>query len=184
MKNLIPLVLALFLFGCNSQKEGQSETPNSLLAVNEGDKEKVMEENTQAEEKSTEINAQVGIDFLHSYIKNNTSSGEGLEIVEWTKSSTFVTDKFKNTLEKMVSDAWKAEPEYGLGFDPILDAQDNPDSFEVLELNQETGHLIAKGKGAGWDSFKVSMKLVNQNGKTLVDGCGAVNLSEDKRAER
>jgi hypothetical protein len=35
-----------------------------------------------------------------------------------------------------------------------------------------------------WTEFKLTMKVIEENGNWLVDGCGIVNIPQDKRAER
>ncbi|MEW7279495.1 hypothetical protein ABW636_12950 [Aquimarina sp. 2201CG1-2-11] len=121
----------------------------------------------------------MAINFLNSYIKNNSSLG----VIEWTKTSSLVTENFKKELENIVTKAREEDPELGLGFDPILDAQDYPDEgVELLNFDSETGYVIVKG--IKWDSFNLTMKVIAKNGKVLVDGSGTINIPEDKRSER
>jgi len=71
----------------------------------------------------------------------------------------------------------------GLGADPIFDAQDYPSKgFELESIDETTNYLTMKGKD--WSEFKLTMKVVEENGKWLVDGCGIVNIPKDKRAAR
>src|SRR5690554_3270248 len=94
-----------------------------------------------------------------------------------------VSNDFTTALEKMVAEAYEREPEYGLGFDPNLDAQDYPDGgFKLLRFKEATG--LATVYGVEEENFHINIQLVSQNGRTLVDGCGAINLPEELRLER
>lgn len=161
MKYIILIILAFFLFRCDSQSEKSNE--NEL--------------------RSTEINSQVGIDFLNSYIENCNQMQGSTDVVEWTRSSKVATDKFKTELENLVVNARKENPELGLGFDPIFDAQDYLDEgIRLFEFDAETGFLTVKG--INWESFKVTMRLISQDGQTKVDGCGIINIPKDKSTSR
>jgi hypothetical protein len=86
-------------------------------------------------------------------------------------------------LKKIIEDAYEKEPEVGLDFDPILDAQDYPDKgFELESLDEKTNYLTVRGKD--WADFKLTIKIIEENGNWLVDGCGIINIPTDKRAKR
>lgn len=177
MKYILPIIVSLLLLACNSQKEKQPVTSNS------GSVPPTKSKSIVRAKASEGINSRVGLDFINAYIDISNKRNEPIGIVEWVKATPLATQKFKRELEKMVNNAWEQDPELGLGFDPIFDAQDYPEEgVEILEFNAETGYLIVKG--IKWESFNVTMKLVSQKGQTLVDGCGVINIPEDKRAER
>ena len=177
MKYIIPLIFTLALLGCESKKEKLSEVSESDM------KSSVLKDSKEIENTPTNLNFQVALDFLNAYIKHSNDSEDGLDMVQWTRASPLATDKFKTELLKLVNEAWKEDPEIGLGFDPIFDAQDYPDEgVELLDFDSETGYLVVKG--IKWDSFNVTMKIVHQNGQTMVEGCGVINIPEEKRAER
>lgn len=177
MKYILPVVLSLLLLSCESKKENSTEiaTPKADTATITIAKEHV--------EMAAKLDPQVAVDFLNSYIKSCNSGDENNGIVEFTQSSPLATDQFKSNLKKLVRDAFAEDPVMGLGFDPLFDAQDYPDKgVELLDFNSETGYLTVKG--IKWEDFKVTMKVVEQDGQTMVDGCGVINIPEDKRAER
>jgi hypothetical protein len=39
-------------------------------------------------------------------------------------------------------------------------------------------------KGKDWTDFKLTIKVVLENGKWLIDGCGIVNIPNEKRSKR
>jgi 1,4-alpha-glucan branching enzyme len=88
----------------------------------------------------------------------------------------------KKEMKKLFDEAERQDPEMGLGFDPILDAQDNPEEFEIETADAKTGYVIVRGKD--WKDFRVAMVLKQEDGKWLVDGCGAVNVPKGKRIAR
>ena len=82
----------------------------------------------------------------------------------------------------MLEQGWKDEPYVGLDSDPIFDGNAYPEKgFELLSTDN-TDFITVKGKN--WDTYKVTMKVVYQNKKWLVDGCGIINIPKEKRAER
>ena len=173
----IPAILTLTLVSCDKKNENQLESSSTSVEVAPKYSSKVSGENI------VNLDAQVAVDFLNGYIQYCNSDNENKDIVEYTQSSPLVTNNFKAEVKKIIEDAFAAEPEIGLGFDPLFDAQDYPDEgVELLDFNAETGYLMVKGKK--WKDFRVAMKVIAQDGKTLVDGCGVVNIPEDKQAER
>ncbi len=177
MKYIIPIIVSLLLLSCNSTKEKQTKTPKPDSSIN------IKKDSVEVEKASAEINTQIALNFLNSYIDNNNKMKEAIGIIEWIKATPFATENLKYELEKKINDAWEKDPELGLGFDPIFDAQDYPnEGVKLLDFDSETGYLTVSG--IKWESFTVTMKIINQNGQTLVDGCGVINIPEDKRAKR
>jgi hypothetical protein len=129
------------------------------------------------------IQIATGLKFINDYVKNSTSSKHFVEIDKWVESNKLVSKAFKTNFEKLMKEAYKNDPEMGLGFDPIFDAQDFPEKgFELESYNKETGFMTVKG--IEWSDFKVTMKLVKIKDKWLVDGCGVINIPENKRSPR
>jgi hypothetical protein len=125
----------------------------------------------------------VALKFINDYVANTNKMKESTGIVEWVNSNEDVSKKFKIELTKMIEDAYKSEPEYGLGFDPIFDAQDRPDDgFKLYKFDTISNYLTVEGKS--WKDFTVRMKIKEVNSKWLVDGCGVINIPENEQAER
>ena len=128
-------------------------------------------------------NFQVALNFINSYKEFCDSKDPGKDVLVWMNKNQLVTQTFKQLHKTMIEDAIEKDPELGLGFDPIFDAQDYPDQgFEILTSDDETGYLTVRGKD--WTEFNLSMKLIQSGDKWLVDGCGIVNIPETKRAGR
>ncbi len=103
--------------------------------------------------------------------------------MDWVNSNGLVTERFKSKLRKITNEAYQNDPESGLDSDPIVDAQDYPENgFELEILDRETNYLTVRGRN--WLQFKLTMKVVNENGNWLVDGSGMINIPDNKRAER
>jgi len=125
----------------------------------------------------------IALTFINSYIDNCNKMKESIGIIEWVNSNNLATNRFKTEVKTMIEEAFKIEPELGLGFDPIFDAQDYPDEgFELESFDSETNYVVVKGKN--WADFKLTIKMVLENNKWLVDGCGIVNVPNDKRSTR
>lgn len=104
-------------------------------------------------------------------------------IVEWVNSNQDTSQEFKAGLTKIIEEAYKVDPEYGLGFDPIFDAQDYPENgFKLAEFDSISNYLIVEAKT--WKGFIIKMKIKEVNNKWLVDGCGVINIPKTEQAER
>lgn len=173
---LIPILL-VFLASCSTAPEEGEDSETSGTEVSE------TEESDVENSATLELDSKVAVDFVNSYIDNWNKMSKAVEMVKWTEASPLATLNLKNALKKMVADANKEDPEMGLGFDPLLDAQDYPDEGVVLaSFDKETG--VALLKGVNWDTYEVAVKLVVENDKVMVDGCGVVNMPKNLRATR
>lgn len=175
MKKLLAFAIVLFLISCQSKTEKSSEIPMTKLEP------AVTEKIINSEETSDELNPQLAVDFMNSYIKSRM--GEYIDILEWTEANPNASEKLKSALKEMYDKAWEEDPIVGLGFDPFFDAQDFPMTVELSKFDKETGYVTIKGI-CDWDEYRVRMKVIDENGKMLVDGCGVVNIPEDKQARR
>ena len=171
MKNLILLISIAFLIVSCGQTSGEKSNGK-------------MNENTEETTASLATgDLDFALDFINGYIDNLNSTEEEIDLVAWAKSNKLVTPEFTKDLTKIIEDANRENPEWGLGADPILDAQDYPDSGFKIVLHDPITNLIYL-EGIDWDDFKLTMKAKSVNGKWLVDGCGVVNMPEEDRAER
>lgn len=147
-------------------------------------REKVeQEQKTDAIEPTIEDKAdrtQSALAFINEYNDNRNKMAEGVNIVDWVTSNNLTTRRFKEELKILLDEAYKVEPEVGLDFDPILNAQDNPDKgFEIESFDEPTNYLTVKG--IDWPDFKVVIKVVEENGNWLVDGCGIINIPKERQ---
>lgn len=127
---------------------------------------------TQDVETSDNEAVNVALNFINAYINIEDSKNE------WFASCDMVTTSLKEKFKKMIDDAWEEDPEMGLGYDPILDAQDYPDEgFELSSYDEKEGYIFLKGKNE--EQFTVTIKVVKQNGKWLVDGSGHINIPKE-----
>ncbi len=102
---------------------------------------------------------------------------------KFVNSSSLTTNNFKTELKKIVDNATNEDPEMGLDFDPIIDGQDHPDQgFELESFDSKTNFAVVKGKNL--PDFKVTIKVVLEGNKWLVDGCGVINIPKDKQSKR
>lgn len=117
---------------------------------------------------------EVALTFLHSYLDYLNDRNVKIGRVEWIRKQTTVTENFKTTLTKFI------ESSEFLDFDPILDAQDYPEGFEIYETDSE--FVIVKG--TDWPGFKLTLKLLKVGKEWLVDGSGVINVPKERRRKR
>jgi hypothetical protein len=125
----------------------------------------------------------VALQFINLYVDNCNKMKESTGIIEWVNSNNLTTDRFKTELKSIIDQAYNADPDMGLGADPIFDAQDYPDKgFELGSFDNKTNFVVVKGKD--WPYFKLTMKMALENDRWLVDGCGIINIPDNKRIAR
>ena len=121
--------------------------------------------------------------FINDYVRflNKQFDGEtDTASFEWIQQHPLLSDRFKSTYKKLIDEALKADPELGLDFDPILDAQDYPeDGYEIKKRDTVNNYVIISTKEHL--GFHLPMKLIKYYGRWLVDGSGVINIPIDKR---
>ena len=165
MKNMLSLVPLYLLISCNAQSnettDGRNITTDSL--------------NTGA--------CETALRFANSYIGNTGNINQQKTDSSWLYVNTTLTEIFKSKYRMLVDSANKADPEFGLGFDPILDAQDFPDKgFEMKDCKPESGYVTLQGKD--WKDFYLVIKVIQQDNIWKVDGSGVINIPPDKRIKK
>lgn len=168
MHKLLP-ILFFTLLSCteNAVSEKTTSTTNSSTSVSS------LAENQQS----------VALKFINGYVENANLMGKAIETRKWVAQNPLVTESFKKAVTKLIDDAEKADPELGLDFDPIFDAQDYPEEgFALEKADEKTGFVTVVGKK--WTDFRLKLRLVQVNGNWLVDGAGVVNIQAKQRATR
>lgn len=114
---------------------------------------------------------QIAVKFMNDYVRILDNRKTNTE--EWIKNNQILTVKFKAEYKKSVTGY----------FDPILDAQDYPDKgFKIVKSDSISGYVILQG--IDWENFFLTVKIVLQDNKWLIDGAGIVNIPENKRSKR
>jgi hypothetical protein len=117
-------------------------------------------------------------DYVDFYNKNGLPTKSGI----WVNNNELATEQFKITYKEIIEHAIKDDPETGLGFDPIFDAQDYPEKgFEFLSSDND-GYVTLKG--IDWPDFTTVVKIKLVGSKWMVDGAGVVNVPDGKKAKR
>jgi hypothetical protein len=189
MKNLSLILLLLIAFSCNKKDRiNFSETKEHIeLKTHEKKESKTniskSEKKIDIKEKeilvtdSTSI-AYVALNFINRYTENSNQMNDRIEIVEWVNSNPNASKKFKNELKRIMDEADMADPELGLGFDPIFNAQDFPDKgFKLMDFDTISGIVNVKDKILD-NGFRMKIKLIKEKDKWFVNGMGIINMPE------
>jgi hypothetical protein len=132
--------------------------------------------------------ADVANGFFDDYIKYNADvyNRKTAETdIQWIQRNEKLTDNFKKSYKTLIEQAQQQDPEMGLGFDPIFDAQDYPDQgLKVVDCEQQSNLVTLAGKDKTWENFKVVVKVINTKKGWLVDGAGVINIPKNKQASR
>ena len=171
MKKLIFLISMTFCIMSCTQNSGDK----SLLTGSE---------NTAGSRDSLTVDKlDFALEFINGYVDDLKKNESATDLVDWANSNKLVTPEFKKDLSRIVDEANRENPEIGLEYDPIFDAQDYPsEGFELLSLDPVSNLVYLRGKD--WNEFKLTLKAKCVDGVWLVDGCGSVNVPEKDRDER
>ncbi|MCK9451615.1 MAG: hypothetical protein M0Q90_07990 [Bacteroidales bacterium] len=154
-----------------------------LLTIGLSACQSVPTENNSSEEIETSkipVKHEVAGQFINAYADFCYDRTAEIGILNWVKGQENVSADFKTELEKIIVEAETQNPDYGLEFDPIFEAQDFPDVFVIDSYD---GNFVTL-RGKKLPDFKLVMKVVEVNGSWLVDGSGVVNIPEEKRVKR
>jgi hypothetical protein len=167
MRAIVVMILGVTLVSCSSQHNEENKTgeqPGGSVQTN------------PVSQPSTPVEASVN--FLQSYCSYSADMTIPKEDPEaWVGRSGLVTENFLKTFHAL------CHTEEGLDYDPILVAQDIPDStFAVVRYDSTAGFVTVRGIHD--TSYVIVVKPVLQNGKWLIDGVGDVNIPEDRRPRR
>ncbi len=139
--------------------------------------------NSQEQDIKTDTRIKNAMTFINGYVENANKMKESTDTDVWVNSNMLSTKNFKKELKILVKEALEENPQSGLEADPVFDAQDYPDKgFEPESFDEKTGYLTVRGIGR--PDFRLTMKIINDKGIWLVDGCGIINIPENRRAAR
>lgn len=168
MKQIIFILTILLLLSCGQNSNSKTRSESNL---------------TEIEKQNDNIPKEIALKFINSYVENSNKMQKSIGIIEWVNLNNLTTNNFKTELKKIIEEADRIDPEFGLEFDPIFNAQDYPEEgFEFESFDDKTDFLVVKGKE--WTDFKLTIKMVHENDNWFVDGCGIVNIPNDKLFER
>jgi hypothetical protein len=125
----------------------------------------------------------VAVRFINDYIAYCLSRTSQSTDSGWIEHNPLLSDNFKAARKKLLDDALKDDPDLGLDFDPVLDAQDFPEKgCELVNCDNKTGYVTVRGKN--WPEFVLVVKVAQQGNEWLVDGSGVINIPTGLRAKR
>ncbi len=133
--------------------------------------------NHKNENKSTNNSMQkVALEFINDYVKNCDNMKEGLDVEEWVATHKSSSDLLKSELSRILKEADEKDPEYGLGFDPIFNAQDYPDKgFKLISFDSIKRIVVVGDKEL--DGFKLNIHMIKVNNVWKVNGIGIINTN-------
>ena len=120
---------------------------------------------------------EVALTFINDY--NEEFLNPHSEALEWLSENKTTTQNLVQRYKQMLDSAEIADPELGLDFDPIVNAQDSDEQgFEIKKIDSILGYVTVSGKSA--PNFEIVLKVIEKNGVTLVDGSGVINIPKSK----
>ncbi|MCF1191990.1 hypothetical protein LRR18_10380 [Mangrovimonas sp. AS39] len=177
MKKSSLIILLFIVLSCNNSKD------KIIIIKNKKEIENKQLKEIQNPLENLDSITYIATKFINDYVSNCNKMKEQIGIIEWVNSYPNVSQKFKSELTKMIQDAEEKDPEYGLGFDPIFDAQDYPDDgFKLTQFDSTTNYLTVEAKS--WKGFAITMRIKKMDNEYLLDGCGVINIPKNKQAKR
>jgi hypothetical protein len=129
--------------------------------------------------KNQTLDTDIALKFINDYTNIFSNSDSQSNIEKWISDNALVTDDFKTQYKLIIETAKREEPELGLGYDPILNAQDYPENGFIIIKSDTDGFVTVQGKE--WEDFKTIIKLRLIDKKWMVDGAGIINIPKDKQ---
>jgi hypothetical protein len=120
----------------------------------------------------------VALKFINDYNKEFLNPHS--EALDWLSKNKTITQNLLQRYKQMLDSAEIADPELGLDFDPIVNAQDSDEQgFVIKKIDSTLGYVTVSGKSA--PNFEIVLKVIEKNGVTLVDGSGVINIPKSKQ---
>lgn len=164
------IIAAILLSNCKNSNEITEDvavTKDSITQANNHETEKIVS-------SVNERYSMVALNFINSYVDNCEQMNES-STSDWILANSLSSNNLKSETKKIYEEAYKQDPELGLDFDPVFNAQDYPEEgFEIDSIDEKTGYIVVRGKK--WKDFKLTMKLINEQDQWHVDGCGIINI--------
>lgn len=125
----------------------------------------------------------VGVKFMNEYKdfcdRMIFSHDTTLNTRDWINKNQLLSAHFIRRYNFLVDSAEKANPGYGLGFDPIFNAQDYTDgTFEIKEIDSAANLVTVIGLP---DQFDAIVKVIRLGNKSVVDGAGIIHIPKNKQ---
>ncbi len=145
--------------------------------------EKKVDTDYQTTDVTGIIKMESGIDYsVAEQFINDYVVLESNDVEQWVQNHTLLSNNFKARYSALIDSARRAEPEIGLGFDPVVDGQDFPNQLSILEIDSLNGYVTLQG--VDWEDFQLVMKVIYENNQSLIEGSGIINIPEGKQATR
>ena len=110
------------------------------------------------------------LEFINGYISKPLQTDE----YQWLSDSKLVTKDFIYSYKNMREQGFERDPELGLGYNPIVIAQDTPDRYQTKLCSAIESSVTVSG--VGMPHFETVIFLKKLNGTWLVNGAGHVNV--------
>ncbi|MET3025862.1 hypothetical protein ABXT06_04225 [Flavobacterium sp. UW10123] len=134
-------------------------------------------ESSNSKSEKSKIDYNIALEFINEYNKEffNPTSGS----IDWLTKSKYASKNLIENYKQLQHNAEIADPELGLDFDPILDGQDSDEKgFEIKKIDSINNYVIVRGKSL--QDYEITIKLIENNGNTLVEGAGVLNILKSK----
>lgn len=188
MKGIVLITSVLWLVACTTKpREAEQSSRDSLtiddseatISIAPADTMKLVIEEESYDSLADSVGldlegAETAILFLNDYV-NPKPGSKG-----WFYGP-LLTENFKQAYRDLVAEAKRIDPELGLGFDPVLAAQDNPSAFFIKTFSK-SGYVTAEG--VDWPGFDVTVRLIRSDSIWMVEAAGVINIPRKKQAPR
>ncbi|MBK8800552.1 MAG: hypothetical protein IPN71_00560 [Fibrobacteres bacterium] len=120
------------------------------------------------------------IRFVQDYLRQDLPSDSAA--IDWVSRRPDVTESFKQAHAKLLREARKAQPDLGLEFDPILDAQDWPTGALDWKMDLPQGAMLLCVRDR--PDITLSVRIVHRRHRLALDGIGVIRIADSLRAKR
>jgi hypothetical protein len=127
------------------------------------------------------IDYTVALNFIDEYRESYYSPhSDGFK---WIAENKLLTQDFINRHKAILDSALIADPEFGLKIDPITNEKlIDFNGYKIKEIDSLNDYVTLQGKSNR--KPEIILKVVSQNGFSLVNGAGIINIPKSKIREQ
>jgi hypothetical protein len=126
------------------------------------------------------VNCDVAVKFINDYYDYTDKHPNKAD--SWIAESDLVTERFKMRYKRIIDSAWEKEPNVGLDFDPIFDSNGLFGKVELVDCDTKNGYVLVRISDA--PEHKLTLRLVHEGSRDMIDGAGIINIPESKQINR
>lgn len=114
------------------------------------------------------------ITFINSYVSFIEGNSNEFPPYAWVQKNALLSNEFKAAYKKTIEAGYLEDPELGIGYDPILNAQDIPGSKGYMAISCSPEKHTVELQDKENKAFINAVELTYVDGKWLITSIGSI----------